>query len=121
MWFRGALLALGVALTLVSPTTTVQAQEITFEITNDFGRDIQVEFYSQNRNHAWPGGNRAYNLNRGDTQTYKLACQRGEKICYGGWVKGNARTYWGVGLNGKQSCDRCCVFCGDGVLRRTLN
>jgi hypothetical protein len=121
MWFRGALLALGVALTLVSPTTTVQAQEISFEITNDYGRDIQVEFYSQNRNHAWPGGNRAYNLNRGDTQTYKLACQSGEKICYGGWVKGDARTYWGVGLNGKQSCDRCCVFCGDGILKRTLN
>lgn len=121
MGFRGALLALGVALALVSPTTSVQAQEITFEITNDYGRDIQIEFYSQNRRHAWPGGNKAYNINRGDTQSYRLACQRGEKICYGGWVKGDSRTYWGVGLNGKYSCDACCQICGDGNLRKTLH
>lgn len=119
MGFKRALLALGVAL-LMPFATFAAAQEITFTINNENSNDIQIEFYSQNRNHAWPGGNQAYNLSAGDSNAYKLACRSGEKICYGAWVKGNANTYWGVGLNGKYSCDACCQICGDGNLEKTL-
>lgn len=121
MWFRGALLALGVAVMAAMPTVAAQSAEINFEITNDYNRDIQIEYYSQNRRHAWPGGSKAYNIERGDTANHKLSCRAGEKICYGAWVKGNARTYWGVGLNGKYQCDSCCWVCGEGNARRTLN
>ncbi|MBK8009040.1 MAG: hypothetical protein IPK23_11880 [Rhizobiales bacterium] len=64
MWIRGALLAVGFALAMVAPATTAQAQQLTFAMTNDSGQDIQIEFYSEDRNHAWPGGNQAYNLAR---------------------------------------------------------
>jgi hypothetical protein len=96
MGLKKLLLALGVAL-LMPVATIASAQEITFQINNEHRSDIQIEFYSQDRNHAWPGGNQAYNLDSGDSNSYKLACRRGEKICYGAWIKGNANTYWGVG------------------------
>ena len=121
MWIRGALLALGVALTLVSPTTTVQAQaNLTFDISNESRRDVQIEFRSQDRDHYWPGPNKAYNLARGDSEKYNLQCRRDEKICYGAWVKGNSKTYWGRGFDGKQACDSCCAYCGEGTLRKRL-
>lgn len=120
MGLKRTLLALGVAL-LMPVATMAAAEEITFKINNDYNKDIQIEFYSQDRNHAWPGGNQAYNLNSGDSNSYRLSCRSGEKICYGAWVKGDARTYWGVGLNGKYSCDACCQVCGDGDLEKTLH
>ncbi len=61
MGFKRALLALTVAL-MMPVATFAAAQEITFKINNENEKDIQIEFYSQNRNHAWPGGNQAYNL-----------------------------------------------------------
>lgn len=120
MKFTMGLLAAVVAIS-VMPATASKAEEITFTINNEYNRDIQIEFYSQNRRHAWPGGNKAYNLSRGDSNDYKLACRQGEKVCYGAWVKGAASTYWGVGLNGKYQCDACCQVCGDGNLSKTLN
>ncbi|MBK8009039.1 MAG: hypothetical protein IPK23_11875 [Rhizobiales bacterium] len=113
------LLALGVAL-LIPIASIASAEDITFGINNDSDHDIQIEFYSQDRSHAWPGGDQAYNLSAGDENSYKLSCRSGEKICYGAWVKGKSSTYWGVGLNNKQSCSACCQTCGDGDLKRTL-
>lgn len=120
MWIKGALVAAGLALAMIAPTTTAQAQQLTFEMTNDSGQDIQIEFYSEDRNHAWPGGNQAYNLPRAKDNRWTLTCRRGEKICYGAWVKGDSRTYWGVGANRKYSCQNCCFTCEGGVARRTL-
>jgi hypothetical protein len=85
MGFKRLLLALGVALFLPI-ASLASAEGITFSITNKSDYDIQIEFYSQDRNHAWPGGNQAYNLGSGDDNEYKLACRSGEKICYGAWV-----------------------------------
>ncbi len=121
MWIKGALIAFGLMLAVVAPATDAQAQQVTFEFTNEYGQDIQVSFYSEDRNHAWPGGDQAYNLRRARDDRWTIACRRGEKICYGAWVRGNAKTYWGVGLNRSQRCDRCCVTCDGGVLKRTLH
>jgi hypothetical protein len=122
MWFRGALLALGLALAMIAPaTTTAQAQQVTFEMTNEYGRDIQVSFYSEDRSHSWPGGSEFYSLRRARDERWTLSCRKGEKICYGAWLAGDRSTYWGVGYNRSQRCDRCCVTCEGGVLKRTLN
>ena len=118
MGLKRILLALAIALTPVA--TIALAEDISFGIKNDSDFDIQIEFYSQDRNHAWPGGDQAYNLSSGDSNSYKLACRSGEKVCYGAWVKGKQSTYWGVGLNNKQSCDACCIQCDGSDLQRTL-
>jgi hypothetical protein len=120
MSIKGALLAVGFAVAMLAPSTAVQAKQLTFAMTNDSGQDIQIEFYSEDRNHAWPGGNQAYNLGRAKDNNWTLNCRRGEKICYGAWVKGAAQTYWGVGPNRKYSCQTCCFVCDGSTARRTL-
>lgn len=119
MGFKRLLLALGVALFL--PIATIaSAQTITFNLENESDYDIQIEFYSQDRSHAWPGGDQAYNLASGKENEYRLQCRDGEKICYGAWVKGKSSTYWGVGLQNKQACESCCQTCGEGNLSKRL-
>lgn len=124
MWGKGALMALGAALlslALLAPASAQTPGELTFDITNNSGRTIQIEFYSQDRRgHAWPGGNRAYDIANGDRRALALSCVQGEKICYGAWVKGAARTYWGVGLHGRYGCQACCKQCGQDDFRTTL-
>lgn len=119
MGFKRLLLALGVALFLPI-ATMASAQTITFNLENESDYDIQIEFYSQDRNHAWPGGDQAYNLASGKENSYRLQCRDGEKICYGAWVKGKSSTYWGVGLRNQQSCESCCQNCGEGNLSKRL-
>ena len=97
------------------------AENVTFNIKSNHPNKVQVEFYSQNRNHAWPGGNKAYNLNDYDMHNYRLTCNAGEKICYGAWVSGNSSKYWGVGMNNRQRCSNCCTTCNGGSITYTLN
>lgn len=86
-----------------------------FEIESDYPSIIHLEFYSQGRNAAWPGGDRVYVIDDYDLHTYDLRCQAYEKICYGAWVKGNTSRYWGVGKDDTQSCRNCCYTCDGGV------
>jgi hypothetical protein len=83
----------------------------TFVIHNHSPYRVGVEFYSQNRNHAWPGGDRQYTVN--NDGNYDLNCTAGEKICYGAWRDGNSSAYWGTGMNNSHNCQRCCITCGN--------
>jgi hypothetical protein len=88
----------------------------TFTIHNKDRYRLGLEFTSQSRSAAWPGGNRQYNVS--GTSTYNLTCQPGEKICFGAW-RDHQTTVWGVGRNNSQGCQRCCVSCG-GTFETTL-
>ena len=90
------------------------ADSITFNVQNNHPNRVQLEFYSQDRNHAWPGGGQADVLDDGAPHSYPLSCQTGEQICYGAWVDGNASIYWGSGLDDQYGCDACCFTCGGG-------
>ena len=90
---------------------TANAESLTFRIQSKYQYKVQIEFYSQARNAAWPGDNEAYNLNDSGVHEYNLSCQAGEKICYGAWVSGNQNTFWGAGLHARQSCASCCYTC----------
>jgi hypothetical protein len=95
-------------------TTVAKADELTFKVRSNYRYKVQIEFYSQDRNHAWPGGDRAYPINDDEVHNYSLNCRSGEKICYGAWVTGNDSKYWGVGANNKHGCKGCCYTCGRG-------
>lgn len=97
------------------------ADSMTWTITSDYEYKVQLEFYSQNRSIAWPGGDKAYNLNDYETHEFTLNCRSGEKICYGAWATGDSSVYWGVGANDKHSCKSCCGICGeDDPVKRLL-
>ena len=84
--------AIVAALMLAFVPEAAQAQsEMTFRIRSDYDYKIQVAFYSQDRKgHVWPGGGKANNLDDSQVHNMKISCLGGEKICYGGWVTGNA-------------------------------
>ena len=106
--------------TFVGSTPKAEAGELSFHIQSMYQYKVQIEFYSQNRRHSWPGGNKAYALNDFATHTYSLNCISGERICYGAWVTGNASKYWGVGANNRRSCKGCCAICDGGETLRIV-
>lgn len=87
--------ALVAALVLVLGVDAAEAQsDMTFRFQSEYKYKAQVKFFSQDRKgYEWPGGGKAYNLDDSDVHAIKLRCLGGEKICYGGWVTGNAKLY----------------------------
>jgi hypothetical protein len=90
------------------------AEEVTFVMNNGHPYIVEVELYSQDRDHVWPGNGQVYVLNDSETKQIPLSCEEGETICYGAWVQGDQGTYWGVGPNNSQACEGCCYTCEGG-------
>ncbi len=96
--------------------TIASAANLQWTFDNRVNGQINIIFFSQNRNHQWPGGNRYYYINPNDgVLAYNLDCRQGEKICYGAWFNSNSTYYWGVGQSGREGCTGCCYVCGAGT------
>jgi hypothetical protein len=107
--------ASGTNTAMAAPTQAV------FRIKSNHPNVVHVSYYSQTRRgYSWPGGNQAWVLKDSQWHTHTLNCNIGEQICYGAWVVNQSNTYWGSGLNGRQSCPNCCITCGS-TLSRELN
>ncbi len=96
--------------------TQASAAELVWRIQSEHPNHVSLEFYSQDRNHAWPGGGDVYVIEDWDTHTYALTCNDGEKICYGAWVN-ESSSYWGAGYEGAEACETCCAVCGYGDIK----
>ena len=113
-------LAAGIAL-LFTAAVPASADQMIWTLRSNYPYNVQVEFYSQYRDAAWPGSDRAYDLNDYNDHQYRLNCINGEKICYGAWVTGSGGRYWGVGPNDKYNCGNCCATCGESHPSYTLD
>lgn len=109
---RGARFAVLAA--MISAAFPAAAADITIMMQNDHPNAVEVELYSQDRDHVWPGNNQVYYLDDGETKQIPLACEEGENICYGAWIAGDQGTYWGTGPDNKESCSDCCYTCEGG-------
>jgi len=105
----------GLLLIVGAGTESAQSGDATFNLTNNGRFSIMVKFFSQNRNHFWPGATRHYDLNDSGRQSFRLACEDGEKICYGASYTADDTTHWGVGFKGDKGCQGCCLTCGSNV------
>ena len=76
------------------------------------GAEIDYKFYDFSNNLVWPSSTSHYYINYGQTQTARLSCTAGAKICLGA---NSGSLYWGVGLAGNSSCTNCCYFCDGGT------
>ena len=94
--------------------SAAKAEEFTFSIRNSHPNALEVELYSQDRNHVWPGHGEVYIFDDGETKEIPLTCKAGETICYGAWISGDRETYWGVGPDNKEDCTDCCYTCEGG-------
>ena len=93
----------------------VNAADVTFEMKNSHPNAVEVELYSQDRDHVWPGNGEVFLLDDGETKSMPLSCNEGEKVCYGAWISGDKETYWGVGPDNKEACEDCCYTCTGGT------
>jgi hypothetical protein len=93
---------------------------MSWTFSNESGYMAQLEFSVDGGRHVWPGGGEAFNMPAGETKTTTLNCFQGQKICYGGWVRGNDSRYWGVGNNFSHNCKGCCFVCGETDPKLTL-
>ncbi|SRR5260370_20813223 len=96
------------------------AEDETFRVKSMAEKNVQIEFFSEDRHHIWPGNGRAYDLNDYNEHDFRLNCVNGEKICYGAWIRSNSNTYWGSGANGSAGCTDCCVACAGGHTREII-
>jgi hypothetical protein len=105
------LAALGVG--LESGSAQAQNGTATFNLVNNARYTIFLKFYSQSRSYVWPGPSDHYTLSDNGEHSFPLACNVGEKICYGGgYSQDGSGTYWGVGFLGNEGCTGCCLVCG---------
>lgn len=92
-----------------------RAQEsVTFHIQSLHPNIVDIEFYSQDRNHIWPGNGEVFSLNDDQVIEIPLSCVPQETICYGGWLRGSEDLIWGVGKDNSASCEDCCYVCDGG-------
>ncbi|MCA0406401.1 MAG: hypothetical protein LCH39_09665 [Proteobacteria bacterium] len=109
------------ALALACVSLSAQAGSMSWNIRAFDRHAVDVAFYSQNRKAEWPGNGRVWTLKDYKVHTLKLSCINGEKICYGAWVRGNDKRYWGVGHHNRNKCVKCCFTCGDNVVTPIMN
>ena len=105
--------AAAMSVAAIAPAAAVAA-ELQWHVRSEHEYAVSLEFYSQDRNHVWPGNDEVYVIRDYDVHNYTLTCNNGEKICYGAWVRNDSSSYWGSGYDGEQSCDSCCFTCGAG-------
>ena len=94
-----------------SGSAWAQSGSATFRLMNNARYQIFLKFYSPT--HVWPGASNHFTLADNGEHSFPLACDVGEKICYGaGYSQDGSGAYWGVGFLGDQGCSQCCLICG---------
>ncbi|MGH6847057.1 MAG: hypothetical protein ACREC0_06365 [Methylocella sp.] len=106
--------AISLLLLSFAATSAAFAEQLRWHVTNSTRYRAQIDFYSENRAHEWPGGGEAWDLSDDETHTYTLNCRAEESICYGAWIPGHAQYFWGSGGDHNQHCKNCCADCGEG-------
>lgn len=93
----------------------ISTASIELSITDqcDDGYYIEYKYFDVDHDLVWPDAD-SYYYTEYFNQAYTsiLSCIPSAKICYGG---NTGSMYWGLGLEGDESCDSCCVDCVDGT------
>ena len=110
-----AAISFGLLLIVGAGTGSAQGGDATFKLTDKTGFSIIIKFFSQNRNWSWPSPTTHWTLSDTGQHNFRLACQDGEKICYGGSFTADDTTHWGVGFKGDKVCRGCSLTCGSNV------
>lgn len=113
--FLGAVLAALSFIHFAGAPSPAAAETLLWRFESHHSNIVDVELYSDTRRgHVWPGNNRIYVLDDYSVKTISISCQRGEKVCYGAWVRNRSNLYWGVGYKNRNRCSSCCYTCNGG-------
>jgi hypothetical protein len=108
-------------LIVMGAATPAWSTDETFKLTAHGNFSVMIKFYSQTRHWIWPGATQHWTLSDTAQHDFKLSCNSGEKICYGGSYTTDDKVYWGVGYKGDKPCTDCCLTCDNGSHSWTLN
>jgi hypothetical protein len=112
---RGAILLALTTIYLSITTLPASAETLLWRFESHHANIVDVELYSDTRRgHVWPGKNKIYVLDDYSVKTISISCQRGERVCYGAWVRNRSNLYWGVGYKNRNRCSSCCYTCNGG-------
>jgi len=104
-------LLVGICFTYAA-VSAASAESVKIQMKSDHPKQVMLKFYSMHRDHYWPSADRSYVIKDYDLHTYHLGCNRGEKICWGAWVKNRPNgIYWGIGTSRNNGCKNCCITC----------
>lgn len=115
---RNCLACVLLALACIAPAAS-SAESMTFKFNNATEYDVDLKFYSRDRNHHWPSIGRAYALTAGSKgKKFKIECEAEERLCFGAWTP--RKAVWGAGRKGVRSCENCCYVCKDGDMLKAV-
>lgn len=92
--------------------TCVEASgTLSWNIANQCSEVVWLRWFDKENKLVWPTDPAlAVSVGAGTMIKTTINCLPGSVVCFG--AENNARTsYWGVSLDGAQSCDDCCVSC----------
>ena len=103
-------------------TTSIGVLELTVIDGCNDGYNIEYIYFgfrssppSGSADVQWPAVGQVYVTNglNNSSSSHRLSCAGGIKsVCYGAQVRQNGSdTYWGIGIDGDQSCTGCCYSC----------
>ena len=84
------------------------------------GLGLQASLFDVTHDRVWPSPNQVYLADPGGAIDVRIACEVGALICYGAETDPPTDIYWGVGLDGVESCDDCCEPCDDVLVEWEL-
>jgi hypothetical protein len=111
----------GLLIAMIFTQSSAFADSMTWKIRAFDRFAVDVKLFSKNRNNVWPSSTTVWTLKDFKVHDIKITCVSGEKICYGAFVRGNSKKYWGVGSNGKAGCKSCCYTCSNGFVTPVQN
>jgi len=94
-----------------SPTSTMTWQ---MQADSSCQYVIYWRLFDKTANLLWPNASQVYVMNQTNTvYTQNISCTTGDTIAYGASESSNSDSpyYWGVGINGTESCTNCAYKC----------
>jgi len=118
---KSGLIALALILGQVFAAGAALAEPMTWKFKSQHANIVDVQLYASARHNVWPGNGQVWSLKDYAAHTVTINCQRGEKVCFGAWVRGTESSYWGGGRNNAKNCSSCCYTCGSTVETPVIN
>lgn len=80
------------------------------------GRGLYWQLFDKANGQKWAGPP----IPSGGSQSLRIDCRTGAKICYGARTNPDSGTHWGVDLDGNAGCSSCCFTCAETTIARNL-
>lgn len=109
---KSVLAALVLVAAQIFAVGAAMAEPMVWKFRSYHANIVDVQLYASARNNVWPGNGQVWSLKDSNAHNVTINCVRGEKVCYGAWVRGTESSYWGGGRGNRKNCTSCCYICG---------